>query len=79
VHGRDDVIQGLERARLASASAGSKFLSGFLRASQVAIAGNSVSTEPSSFCRVGTLDFGLIFTKSGPYCSCLAPSIFCRS
>ena len=49
VHGRDDVVHRLEGACASpSGSVGSRPLSGFLRASQVAIAGNSVSTEPSS-------------------------------
>ena len=48
-----------------SASPGSSLASGKLLASQIAMAGYSVSTVPSSRARVGTLDFGFTAVKSG--------------
>ena len=53
----------------ASGVAGISLASGLLAASQKAMAGYSVSTEPSSRVRVGTLDFGLMAVKSGLNCS----------
>ena len=61
----------ISRARAsASGSAGNSPVSGLVRASHVAIAPYSVSTEPSSRTSVGTLPFGLIAWNAG---SCVAP------